>query len=172
MNRKCIIVMGVSSSGKSTIGAAIAEKLNYVFIDGDHLQPKSNIEKITKKIPLTDEDRALWMSKICTTVMEQNNNGEDCVVACGAIKKKYRSILRGCINNARFVYLKADLHMLIERNANRKNHWMSTELLERQFSALEEPDQKEKDILTVPINHEVAKTVNDALFHLKHSPAL
>lgn len=172
MNRKCIIVMGVSSSGKSTIGAALAEKLNYVFIDGDHLQPKSNIEKITKKIPLTDEDRAQWMSKICTTVMEQNSRGEDCVVACGAIKKKYRSILRGCITNAKFLYLKATLDMLIKRNANRSNHWMSTELLERQFSALEEPGEEEKDIFTVPIHEEVAATVNDALFHLKHTPAL
>lgn len=169
MNRKCIIVMGVSSSGKSTVGAALAEKLNYVFIDGDHLQPKSNIEKITKKIPLTDEDRALWMSKICTTVMEQNNRGEDCIVACGAIKKKYRSILRGCITNAKFVYLKANLDMLIQRNANRKNHWMSTELLEKQFSALEEPDHEENDILTVPINSEISVTVNDAVSQLKHT---
>lgn len=159
--------MGVSSSGKSTIGAALADHFNYVFIDGDHLQPKSNIEKITKKIPLTDEDRALWMSKICTTVMEQNARGEDCVVACGAIKKKYRSILRGCINNARFIYLKASLDILIERNANRKNHWMSTELLERQFSALEEPENTELDISTVLIGHNVNTTVTTAIQKLK-----
>ena len=162
--------MGVSSSGKSTIGAALAEKLNYVFIDGDHLQPKSNIEKITQKIPLTDEDRALWISKICTTVMEENNKGEDCVVACGAIKKKYRSILRGCIANARFVYLKASLDMLVKRNANRKHHWMSPAFLQHQFAALEEPGIEEKDVDTIPINEEVSTTVNDVLLHLKQTP--
>ncbi|PZP49850.1 MAG: gluconate kinase [Pseudopedobacter saltans] len=167
MNRKCIIVMGVSSSGKSTIGSALAEHFNYVFIDGDHLQPKSNIEKIKQKIPLTDEDRAQWMSKICTIVMEQNAKGEDCVVACGAIKRKYRSILRGCIDNAKFIYLKANVEMLIERNQNRKNHWMSTELLEKQFAALEEPDNSEKDILTVPINQDIAETVANATKALK-----
>jgi len=168
MNRKCIVVMGVTSSGKSTIGAALAEQLNYVFIDGDNLQPKSNIEKITKKIPLTDEDRSLWMSKICTTVMDQNNRGEDCVVACGAIKKKYRSILRGCLTNTQFVYLKADLDALLERNAHRKNHWMSPDLLKNQFIALEEPDTSEKDVFTVPINHEVDTTVKNVLSRLKH----
>ncbi|MFT4203998.1 MAG: gluconokinase, GntK/IdnK-type [Chitinophagaceae bacterium] len=168
MNRKCIIVMGVSSSGKSTIGATLAEQLNYVFVDGDNLQPKSNLEKMTKKIPLTEEDRAQWMSKICTTVMEQNATGEDCVVACGAIKKKYRSILRGCITNAKFVYLQADLDTLIKRNANRKHHWLSSELLRSQFAALQEPDKEEKDVFTVPISDEVGTTVNHILRHLKH----
>ncbi len=169
MNRKCIIVMGVSSSGKSTIGAALAERLSFVFVDGDNLQPKSNIEKITQKIPLTDEDRALWLSKICTTVMEQNNKGEDCVVACGAIKKKYRSILRGCIPHARFVYLQASLDALIKRNDARAKHHMLPQLIQNQLTALEEPDNEEKDILTVPINENVDVTVEKILSQLKHA---
>uniref|UniRef100_A0A8D8WZ92 Gluconokinase n=1 Tax=Cacopsylla melanoneura TaxID=428564 RepID=A0A8D8WZ92_9HEMI len=94
----CFVLMGVSGSGKSIIGESLANRLGVQFIDGDNLHPKSNIEKMSAKIPLTDEDRRPWLEQIQQLVHQWNVDNVTGVVVCSALKKKYRDIIRSNIH--------------------------------------------------------------------------
>ncbi|MGJ7030240.1 gluconokinase [Niabella hirudinis] len=150
MNGRSIIIMGVSGSGKTTVGKAVAQMRGYRFIDGDDLHPVANIEKMRSGAPLTDEDRRDWLLRIHQEMKELNAAGISVVVACSALKRKYREVLRDGLDML-FFYLKGSSLQVGALLKARQGHFMPVQLLQSQFEALEEPTGAETDCVTIPI---------------------
>jgi len=132
-----IIVMGVSGSGKSTVGEKLAEALNLPFLEGDSLHPKSNVDKMASGIPLQDEDRWPWLDKIGErmAVAEQG-----LIVSCSSLKKSYRYRLRAAVGGQlAFVFLDGSFEVLHEHMGHRTGHFMPVTMLESQLATLESP---------------------------------
>ncbi len=143
-----IILMGVSGSGKTTIGRLLARRLGLPFYDGDDYHPVENVAKMSAGIPLTDADRAGWLENLARLVELQARAGESAVLACSALKQSYRDLLaRPAPHQARFVYLKGSYEIILARMQARGAHFMKSEMLRSQFAALEEP----QDVLTVDV---------------------
>ena len=132
-----LIIMGVAGAGKTTVGKSLASRLGWMFYDADDFHPKENIEKIEKGAPLTDEDRAPWLEALRALIAGLDTNA---VIACSALKKKYRDILTVGGHDVRFVYLHGDKEIIRERLLERKGHFAGPEILEGQLDALEEPE--------------------------------
>jgi gluconokinase len=160
-----LIVMGVSGSGKSTIGALLARQLGWEYEDADWLHPKSNVDKMHKGIPLTDEDRAPWLDAIATWIDTARRAGRHGVIACSALKRRYRNVLIGNRADVRLVYLKGDETLIARRIATRHEHFMPRSLLHSQFEALEEPGPDEAPIVVSiePEPHEIVARIMSAL---------
>jgi gluconokinase len=147
-----IVVMGVSGSGKSTVGRILAARLSCPFRDADSFHPQANIEKMSRGEPLTDDDRWPWLQAIAAWIAEHRAAGTTCVVTCSALKRVYRDIVTNKQSaDVRLVYLKGDFDLIAARLAARKGHFMPPALLQSQFGALEEPDVDE-DAVTVSID--------------------
>ncbi len=132
--------MGVSGSGKTTLGSQLAEKLNLPFFDGDDFHSEKNIAKMSAGNPLTDEDRYEWLESINIKALKLVNDNQSGVFACSALKEKYRELLSKNIENSIvFVYLKGTKELIQERMNARKGHFMPSQLLDSQFSILQEP---------------------------------
>jgi gluconokinase len=142
-----IIVMGVSGSGKSTIGSLLAQRLHWEFEDADWLHPASNVDKMHNGIPLTDEDRRPWLEAVAAWIDKTRRAGGHAVVACSALKRRYRDILIGDRADVRLVYLKGDEALIARRIAIRHEHFMPRSLLHSQFEALEEPGPDEAAVI-------------------------
>lgn len=141
------IVMGVSGCGKSTIGSMLAQRLQIPFLDADRFHPPENVEKMSRAIPLTDGDREPWL-KILSMKIRDSLRAEGAVLACSALKEKYRIMLRGnSSKDVTFIYLKGSKDLIYTRIRERTDHYMPSTLLDSQFEALEEP----VDALTVAI---------------------
>src|SRR3984885_8508126 len=121
--------MGVSGSGKSTIAAALAERLEWTFEDGDRFHPKSNVAKMSAGHPLTDEDRLPWLQAIADEIDRVCTAGEHAVIACSALKRSYRDVLVHGRRDVRIVYLNGTQELIAGRLAQRKGHFMPPELL-------------------------------------------
>jgi len=132
------IIIGVSGCGKTTIGLKLAELLKLPYYDGDDYHSPSNKEKMRKGIPLTDEDRKPWLSLLSENINRWNKEGGS-VISCSALKEKYRRILLQH-GPAQFIYLKAEKELIRFRLKERKGHFFSPDLMESQFTDLEEPD--------------------------------
>jgi len=138
------IVMGVSGSGKTTIGARLARALGSEFVEGDDLHPPDNVQRMTAGIPLTDDDRRGWLLAIAARLREAKRARIGLVVSCSALKRSYRDLLRSVgETEVRFVYLAGSRALLAERLAQRRGHFMPPSLLESQLSILEEPSPDE-----------------------------
>ena len=135
-----VVVMGVSGSGKSTIGRQLAERLGCPFHDGDDYHPAANVAKMAAAIPLDDADRAGWLAVLAAIISHGLARGECGVVACSALKRRYRDVLRVDEGRVRFVYLRGDFDAIHARLQSREGHFMGAELLQSQFEDLEEPD--------------------------------
>jgi len=132
--------MGVSGSGKTTVGAKLARALRLAFLEGDDLHPAQNVERMAAGIPLTDDDRRPWLLAIAGRLRDARRAGVGLVVACSALKRSYRDLLRSVgAADVRFVYLKGTRAILAERLANRRGHFMPPALLDSQAATLEEP---------------------------------
>jgi gluconokinase len=141
-----IIVMGVSGCGKTTIGQQLADRLGWPFFDGDAFHPPANIDKMSRGIPLNDDDRSGWLAAIADRMRELIAANESGVFACSALKEKYREQLR--INNQiQFVYLRGTYDLIWSRMQQRPGHYMKPNMLASQFEALEEP----REALTLEI---------------------
>ena len=131
--------MGVSGSGKSTIGRTLAEALDIPFIDGDDHHPKANVAKMTAGEPLNDSDRAGWLKILNKIALENSSRGA--VIACSALKERYRQILSENLeDNCQWVILKGTFELIQQRMKNRAEHFMPSALLQSQFNTLEMPE--------------------------------
>lgn len=155
---RILYVMGVSGSGKSTIGKLLAEKLAIPFFDGDDFHPQANIDKMREGIPLTDEDRIGWLERLHELAEEHNEQGA--VIVCSALKKAYRTILLDRIEKtSKFIYLKGSFEQITNRLNQRQNHFMPTGLLKSQFNTLEEPTEA----ITISIDQTPNEIVNEII---------
>jgi gluconokinase len=160
-----VIVMGVSGSGKSTVGGLLASRLHWEFEDADWFHPASNIEKMHEGLPLTDEDRGPWLAAIATWIDATRQSTGHGVIACSALKRRYRDVLIGDRNDVRLVYLRGDESVIARRIATRHEHFMPPKLLHSQFEALEEPGPGEFPIVVSiePPPREIVARVVSAL---------
>ena len=155
--KEILFVMGVSGSGKTTIGKLLAEKLELPFFDGDAYHPKTNVEKMAAGHPLNDEDRKGWLHRLNELAKKQAQEGA--IIACSALKSQYREQLRQGLHTVEFIYLEGSFDLISERLANRKGHFMPTALLRSQFDALEIP----KHAISVSIDATPSEVVENIL---------
>lgn len=134
-----VVVMGVSGSGKTVIGSALAKALGGRFAEGDRFHPPENITRMSSGQPLRDEDRWGWLDSIATEISEAERQGETLVISCSALKRIYRDRLRLASRNLKFVYLEVERHAAATRVAARRDHFMPASLIDSQFAALEPP---------------------------------
>lgn len=134
-----VIVMGVSGSGKTTVGQLLAAELGWVFLEGDEFHPLSNIEKMSRGAPLTHADRVPWLGAIHAAMAQSVRDGRSAVVACSALSRAARDILVGDLEVVRLVYLKGSFADIERRMTARQGHYMKPGMLRSQFDALEEP---------------------------------
>jgi carbohydrate kinase (thermoresistant glucokinase family) len=146
-----IVVMGVSGSGKSTVGEDLAKRLHAAYQEGDSLHPEANVDKMSHGIPLTDADRRPWLHAIAAVIDGWLARGEAGVVTCSALKRAYRDILIGPRQGVVLVYLQGSHTLIGQRMAARHGHFMPTALLDSQFATLEPPGRDESPIV-VPVD--------------------
>ena len=157
-----IIVMGVSGSGKSTIGALIAGALGIPFVDGDALHPQSNIEKMAGGQALTDDDRWPWLAVVGETLAKAGATGTGMVIACSALRRAYRQTILESAPHARFVHLHGTREVLSSRMEGRSGHFMPPSLLDSQFATLE-PLAEDEPGHVIDIDQTVAAIVSETV---------
>jgi gluconokinase len=157
--------MGVTGSGKTTIGKALAARLGWDFIDADDFHSSSNITKMTNGIPLADEDRLPWLLLLRSKITECLENGHPGILACSALKESYRQILLSNNPEIQIVYLKTSFDLVLSRLTTRTDHFMQPSLLQSQFDTLEEP----KNAIFVDNGHSVDIIVDKILTTLEES---
>lgn len=156
-----VIVMGVVGAGKTTIAKLLARELGWEFADADDFHPVSNVEKIRRGIPLTDEDRAPWLQILHDAISRRIASGTDLVLACSALKRAYRRILHPG-PDVDFVYLKGPAALIAERLHARHGHFANEQILASQLQDLEEPaDATTIDIAATP--EEIVRQIKKAL---------
>jgi len=133
------IVMGVTGSGKTTVGRLLAEQLGWTFADADDFHPRANVEKMERGVPLNDDDRAPWLDRLRVQIMNWIANGQSAVLACSALKRNYRQEL-SVGPEVRFVYLKGSPELIAKRLRLRRGHFADEKILAGQFADLEEPE--------------------------------
>ena len=134
-----ILLMGVTASGKSTVGKRLALELGWRFLEGDDFHSPENVEKLRQGEPLNDEDRKPWLEAIRGAIRTAIDRGENAVIACSALKEPYRRMLQES-EQVIFVYLKATIPLIQERLKRRVGHFMNPNLIHSQFDTLEEPE--------------------------------
>jgi gluconokinase len=150
-----VLVMGVSGSGKTTIGEALARELGWTYLDADDFHPKANIEKMAAGIALGDADRWPWLDAINKKLLEMEKRGHSVVLGCSALKEIYRKRLARGLEDFRVVHLKGEFDLIERRVAGRKHRYMPASLLQSQFDTLEPPaDAIEVDV-AAPIGESV-----------------
>ncbi|ODT78764.1 MAG: hypothetical protein ABS76_22945 [Pelagibacterium sp. SCN 64-44] len=168
---RIIIAMGVSSSGKSTVGQEIARQLHVPFLDGDGYHPPANVEKMRSGIPLVDDDRWPWLERLAVALGQAAEKKGAAVGACSALKRSYRDYLAEKAGEPiLFVYLDGSREVIGERIARRQHEFMPASLLDSQFATLEVPDPAVENVLVVPVTDgvdKIARTTLKALDHLK-----
>ena len=138
-----VVVMGVSGSGKSTVGQVLADDLGCPYFDGDAFHAPESIAKMQRGIPLTEQDRLPWLGRIAAKIDAVLNEGRSAVFGCSALKRAYRDILIGGRPRVVLVYLKGSYELILGRIAAREGHFMPASLLKNQFDMLQEPGPDE-----------------------------
>lgn len=165
-----LIVMGVSGSGKTTIGEKLAARLGWDYEDADRFHPPGNVAKMSAGHPLTDEDRWPWLQAIAAEIDRLCAAGSHAVIGCSALKRAYRDILVHGRNDTRIVYLEGTQALIADRLSRRKGHFMPPGLLDSQFKTLEPPTSDEHP-LTVSIEGSTEQIVDDVVRQLKSGRA-
>ena len=157
-----VVVMGVAGSGKTTIGKMLADAIPCPYLEGDSLHAPASIEKMSRGIPLTDADRAPWLSAIHARMVDVYDRGHSLVVGCSALKQSYRDVLAEGLPLT-WVYLKGSPELIRSRLLHRESHFMKADMLASQFAALEEPS----DALVVDVSASPAAIVDRILSELR-----
>ena len=166
---RIIIVMGVSSSGKSTAGASVARRLHVSFLDGDGYHPPANVEKMRNGTPLTDQDRWPWLETLAGALRLAADKKGAAVGACSALRRTYRDFLvEKAGEPILFVYLDGSREIIGERMGRRQHHYMPLSLLDSQFATLEVPDPATENVLPVPVTDSIDKITHTVLKSLDH----
>jgi gluconokinase len=152
-----IVVMGVSGSGKSTVGAALAQRLRVPFGDGDDLHPLANVAKMTAGQPLDDDDRYPWLEAIGEWLADHHDGG---VMSCSALKRKYRDQLRRHCADVEFLHLSGSPEVIGKRQASRPGHFMPASLLQSQFATLE-PLEPDEHGIVIDVDQDIDAIVDD-----------
>ncbi|XP_006011919.1 probable gluconokinase [Latimeria chalumnae] len=173
-----LIVMGVSGSGKTTVGMQLANKLGWKFLDADDYHPEENKEKMAKRIPLNDQDRVPWLCTLHEEIIREASSGQNVILACSALKKAYRKILACGASGSEpyighswgeemlpskhilFVYLNGSMEVVSTRLEGRREHFMPITLLQSQYDTLEPPEEPE-NFITVNVEKGVAEIIAD-----------
>jgi gluconokinase len=145
---RAIVMMGVTGCGKSTLGAAVCERVGASMIEGDAFHSPANVRKMSSGVPLTDEDRQGWLDDLGRALVRTLATNDLAVLACSALKKRYRDTLRASVPNLGFVFLELSREAAIERVGHRAGHFMPATLVDSQFRDLE-PPTGEPRVLTV-----------------------
>jgi gluconokinase len=158
-----VVLMGVSGSGKTTVGQILAAQLGWTFLDADDFHPAANVEKMRRGVPLNDEDRRPWLDRLRLRIDAACESGENVVLACSALKHAYQDYLErdepACVE---YVHLRGSEELIRQRLAKRKGHFMNPNLLHSQFEALEPPgDALQIDITPPP--EEIAADIRQQL---------
>ncbi|WEK50143.1 MAG: gluconokinase [Candidatus Kaistia colombiensis] len=170
--RLAIIVMGVSGSGKSSVGEGLAAALGIDFVDGDGLHSPQNVAKMASGTPLVDDDRWPWLDTIGATLADRAAHPAGVVVACSALRQIYRDRIRQAAGQPiRFVFLDAPQALVQDRLGARKGHFMPPSLLASQYATLERPMAGEPDVLPVAVDVPVAEIVRRAAAQLAAAAA-
>lgn len=139
-----VVVMGVSGCGKTTVASALAQALGWAFIEGDAFHPPENVQRMAQGVALTDADRAVWLQRLAFEMKNQLQLNRGVVLACSALKKSYRDVLRGGQADAVFLHLEGTAELIGQRLSARKGHYMPSSLLQSQFETLEPPLPSER----------------------------
>ena len=153
-----VVLMGVTGSGKTTVGKALAEGLGWRYLDADEFHPATNVAKMRAGVALNDADRKPWLASLAGAIADNLQAGDPAVLACSALKQNYRDAL-SISDEVRFVYLKGDRETIAERLLERRDHYMNPKLLDSQFETLEEP----KDALEI----DAAMSVDDIVRRIR-----
>ncbi|RUL87243.1 gluconokinase [Tautonia sociabilis] len=135
-----VVLMGVTGSGKTTVGRVLADLLGWTFLDADAYHPLANIEKMRRGAPLTDDDRRPWLDALARVIDRAHDSGEKIVLACSALKHSYQDYLKHDLNDVRYVCLCGPDALIAKRLAAREGHFMDPGLLESQLELLEPPE--------------------------------
>lgn len=154
-----IILTGVSGSGKTSVGQSLSEQLGWPLYDGDDFHSPENVTKMSKGIPLNDADRTNWLETLNELISEKLRADENLILACSALKVKYRQQLRSDNEGLVFVFLKGDFDLIWGRMETRNDHYMKADMLRSQFDILEPP----QNALKIEINHPVPDIVQEII---------
>lgn len=159
-----IVLMGVSGCGKSTVGKELSSRLGWPFLDGDDYHPPVNIEKLSRGIPLTDEDRQPWLETLHDLIVKHLTDGRSLIMASSALKASYRRILDGGRKDVRFVHLQGSFDLIYKRMQQRRGHFMEPEMLHSQFEALELPEEALTISVALKVNEITDQVISSLIF--------
>ncbi len=162
-----IIIMGVSGCGKTTVGRALAERLDATFLDADDFHLAANVEKMCAGTPLNDEDRTPWLATLNRELRERDQRDERVVLACSALKRRYRDAIGAQLSRVDWIFLDGSFEEIAARMRARADHYMPESLLRSQFEALERPD----GVITVSIELSPAEQIEAALHAVRNNNA-
>jgi len=162
MKTRFFIIMGVSGCGKSSVGKLLSERLGWDFYDADDFHPAENVAKMAAGIPLDDTDRAPWLSFLHDLISSSLQAGKPGVLACSALKERYRQALLAGNLETQIVYLQGSYDLIWSRMLTRAGHYMKPHMLQSQFDALEEPASALKVDITLPLESIVDVILSNA----------
>ena|SRR6266850_3155235 len=152
-----VLVMGVSGSGKTTIGEALARELGFTYMDADDYHPAASVAKMAAGVPLQDSDRWPWLEKINEELFKIQQRGESAVVGCSALKQAYRERVARGLRDFEIVYLRGEFKLIHSRIAARKHRFMPATLLQSQFDTLEPPAHAIEVDVSAPVESSLSK---------------
>jgi carbohydrate kinase (thermoresistant glucokinase family) len=164
-----VVIWGVAGVGKTTVGELLARELGWKFYEADEFIPPANIEKMNRGEPLTDEDRQPWLQRLRERIEQSLDANENAVLACSALKRKYRDQLR-VSPEVKFVFLRAERARILEQLKTRRGHFFDPKLLESQFADLEGPKSTD-DSITVELSETPVATVEKIEASLREAPS-